>query len=237
MKFKTLKNLLASSFACSLLLASSVHATVIVGTFTGADVGEGLDFSGQFEYAVNARGPGGMTIGDAVFTDDAAAGVTLMAQHEILSWHAANYGASADDDALESVMRSIRWSQSGTDVMTIDLANLIVGNDYSFQMLFAESCCTRGFDIFAEGSMIVDNFAPYTLQGGTNNTSIGAFVRYDFTAADSILNIAFGGSAPFSDNNPIINAFTLENTSSVPEPTTIALLGLGLLALRMRKRA
>eukprot|EP01052_Picozoa_sp_SAG31_P069084 SAG31_NODE_27899_length_418_cov_1.344828_1_plen_84_part_01 len=55
-------------------------------TFTGADRGEGLDFSGSFLYAVNIRGPGGVTIGDAHFTDDSVPGVTVTADNEILNW-------------------------------------------------------------------------------------------------------------------------------------------------------
>jgi len=32
-------------------------------------------------------------------------------------------------------------------VVTVDLANLVVGKAYSLQLLFAESCCTRGENV------------------------------------------------------------------------------------------
>ena len=232
MKFKFLK---AAILGITVTLSNFASAGLITGTFTGGDAGEGLDFDGNFEYAVNVRGNGGGTIGDANFTNDSASGVTVTAARQILSWHGANYGNTANDNALEYVMQSIRWSPRGTDVLTVALDNLTIGNNYSLQLLFAESCCTRGFDIFAENLMIVDDFSPYALQGSTNNTTKGAFVRYDFTAADTTLNIAMGGSAPYNDNNPILNGLTLENTTSVPEPSTLAIFALGMIGLASRR--
>jgi hypothetical protein len=233
MKFKFLK---AAILGITVTLSNFASAGLITGTFTGGDAGEGLDFDGNFEYAVNVRGNGGGTIGDANFTNDSASGVTVTAANEILTWGAPkNYGVSANDNALEYIMQSIRWSYSGTDVLTVALDNLIIGNNYSLQLLFAESCCTRGFDIFAENLMIVDDFSPYVLQGSTNNNTNGAFVRYDFTAADTTLNIAMGGNAPYSDRNPILNGLTLENTTSVPEPSTLAIFVLGMIGLASRR--
>ena len=47
-----------------------VSAAASVGRFVGADHGEGLDFKGDFLYAIDVRGPGGVNIGDAHFTAD-----------------------------------------------------------------------------------------------------------------------------------------------------------------------
>jgi len=234
-----MKFLKAALVGLTITLSSAANAGLITtGTFTGGDTGEGLDFSGNFEYAVNVLGTGGGTIGDATFTNDSASGIHISAQNQIANWHGANYGNTANDNALENVMRSIRWSGAGTDVVTVALDNLTIGNTYSLQLLFAESCCNRGFDISVEGSQIVDNFSAYSLQGSTNNTSLGAFARYEFTAQDATLNIALGGAASgYPDNNPILNGLTLENTTSVsvPEPSTFAILALGLIGLVSRR--
>lgn len=37
-----------------LAISAFANASLITGTFAGGDVGEGLDFTGDFEYAVNA---------------------------------------------------------------------------------------------------------------------------------------------------------------------------------------
>jgi len=229
--------LLKAAFLGAVMFSGVANAGVITtGTFTGGDEGEGLDFSGNFEYAVNVRGNGGGVVGDAVFTNDSASGVSISAQNNILNWHGTNYGSTDNDNALEYVMQSIRWSGRGTDVVTVALDNLTVGDDYSLQLLFAESCCIRGFDVFVEDELLVDDFSAYSLQGSRNNTSLGAFIRFDFVATDSTLNIAMGGSAPaYNDNNPILNGLTLENTTSVPEPTSLAIFALSLLGLGARK--
>jgi hypothetical protein len=235
MKFKFLK---AVGVFVALSLTNVANAGLMVGTFTGGDIGEGLDFTGDFEYAVNVLGSGGGTIGDATFTNDSASGISISANYSILNWHGANYGNSANDNALEYVMQSIRWSGAGANVLTVALENLTIGNNYSLQLLFAESCCERRFDIAVEGQQLYSDFSPYTLQGSTNNTAEGAFLRYSFTAQDSILNIAFGGlstNAIYDDNNPILNGLTLENTTSVPEPTTLAIFALGMIGLASRR--
>ena len=184
-----------------------------VATFSGADPGEGLDFEGEFAHAVNVGGPGALLVGDVEFTDGSedlfdSPGVNITDANEILNWHEPNYGDSLDDDELEIAMQSIRWNTPPG--MELDL-EVEEGQSYKLQLMFAESCCNRGFDIFIEDELAVDNINIQEEQGGINNQATGVLFTHSFTATDDELNILLGGAnegAP--DNNPIINAITLE---------------------------
>ncbi len=189
-----------------------ISPTGEAGAFTGGDPEDGLDFQGAFVYAVDVGGFGGGVVGDVEFTDGSIAGmevgespgVSINAPNEIAAWHAPDYGDSFDDDGLELAMQSIRFG--GFDV---DLE--VDPGTYQVQLLFAESCCDRGFDITIEGKLAVDNLHIPTLQGGINNTIAGAFYRDTVSVNDGQLNIHMAGPNELaSDNNPILNAFTLE---------------------------
>jgi hypothetical protein len=206
-----------------------------IGTFTGGDAGEGLDMSGNFAYAINVGGPGGAVVGDATFTDGTIAGMeggaspgaSITVANEVLAWHLPDYGDSPADDGLETVLQSIRWNTPpGVD---IDL-EVTPGQAYKLQLLFAENCCDRGFDITLDGELMVDNFNVQVTQGGIANTSQGVVFAAEFVADDDGLNVLLGGSNPLAvDNNPILNGLTLE---VVPEPSGMALMALGLLGMR-----
>lgn len=187
-----------------------------VGSFTGGDPGEGLDFEGVFQYAVNSRGPGGLQVGDALFTDDSTTGgFTIQAENEILNWApTANYGDTPNDNALETVMNSIRWSSRNSaplDAVIIDLDNLINGADYKLQLLFAERCCERAFAITINDELAIQEMFPNSLQGGPSVPSVGAVYTHEFTAASDSLHIELNGNdTPHPDGNAIFNGLTLE---------------------------
>ncbi|MCA9200448.1 MAG: hypothetical protein KDA87_23070, partial [Planctomycetales bacterium] len=129
--------------------------------------------------------------------------------NEIIDWHLdGEYGDTQNDDELEGVMESIRWNvPPGLDI-ELDVE---AGTQYKLQLLFAESCCNRGFDLFLEDEQMVDNMNVQRIQGGINNGSQGVFYTHTFTAGDGTLNITLGGSDPGApDNNPILNGLTLE---------------------------
>jgi hypothetical protein len=219
--------------------------TVSKGMFTGADPGEGLDFQGNFTHAVNVGGPA-QTVGDASFASGLPGqngpNSVVQAINHIPNWTAPNLGNSADDDALEQVVNSIRWTeqnQNGGDI-SVDLAGLTVGDPYKVQLLFTEACCNnRAFDVFVDGAMILDDFAPGLEQGGASGApSAGSFITFEFTATSALASIRLNGrqtATQFTDHNPILSGFTVENIA-IPEPASAMLGVMGIAALAFRRR-
>jgi hypothetical protein len=209
-----------------------------IGAFTGADAGEGLDLSGTFAYAINVGGPAA-TVGNAMFTAGSEAGIaggstpgaSITDANEILNWNNPTYGDSADDNNLETVMRSIRWNTPPG--VNVDL-QVEANQPYKLQLLFAEMCCNRGFDISVEGELLVDNFNVQVLQGGINNQTQGVVFSDTVVSTDGVLNIVLGGSNPLApDNNPILGGLTLE---VVPEPSSLLLTVLACFGIGMSAR-
>ena len=188
----------------------------------GGDAGEGLDLSGSFLYAFNVGTesvPVGV-IGDADFTLDNSPGIAVTAPNEILNWTNPQLGASAADDALETVFQSIRWADLGNGdpnmrAVRVDLASLVPGRNYKLQLLFAEQCCPlRSFDVTVDGVLVADNFNISMVQGTTPAGPAGAAVIYSFTATDDTLNIVLDGAdvplVPGVDRNATLSGVTLE---------------------------
>ena len=203
---------------------SSFPRSVVVSTFTGGDAGEGLDLDGKFIYAFNAGSPGAIgKVRDADFTADDAAGITLRASHEIPNWATPDFGSSANDDLLEGVMQSIRWSDAvnvDQPTVDVDLDGLVVGKRYKLQLLYTESCCGgRAFDVSVEGKLLVHEFNPAGVQGiGTAKAKNGAVITYEFTAQDTTLNVVMDGrgvtSPQFTDHNATFSGGTLEELNT-----------------------
>lgn len=196
------------------LLAVGTPSAATVGAFTGGDPGEGLDLQGYFTYAVNV-GPSGFAgrVGDAVFTRDNMPGVSISADNEIASWHAAAYGDSANDNSLELVMRSIRWTGAPTTQVVVRLA-VETGIEYRLQLLFADNAASRGFDFYIEGNIEEYGFCPGAYQEDPPGAK-GAVITYEFTAADNELELVLDGAlAGYTDPNPILNGLTLERLNA-----------------------
>ena len=208
------------------------NLTTTVGTFTGGDPGEGLDLTGDFRYAVDAGGAGGFQIGDAQFTTESVAGVTLTAEYAAATWNnIAEFGSTPADEGLEDLVRSIRWtdtSNGGIDQVSVDL-EVEPGQTYQLQLILDEACCPRGFNVFLDGELAVGNLDLLGVEGGGTDPAQGIVVTHTFLALDTVFSIVLDGAGtPFGDDNPILNALTLEK---VPEPSAMVLLALGGLGL------
>ena len=216
---------------CVGVLASNGQSIEITG-FTGGDPGEGLDFEGDFLYAVNISGFGGQVLGDTRFTeDDDTDGFDIISTHDLPTWATPEYGETEADDDLEEIMQSIRWSNVPTDQPTVDIEMTVEsGQAYKLQMLFTESCCDRGFDIFLDEELLVDDFAIFEHHKddiwNIPSREDGVLITHEFTASSNLLFLQLGTEAvEFPDNNGIISALTLE---IVPEPSGLILLALGI---------
>ncbi len=198
-----------------------------LGVITGGDPGEGLDLQGTFQYAVNVSGPGGLSAGDASFTDDDVAGVTITAENIIspLWLDPTDLGDSPADNGIEGVLNSIRWSAANgnaIDTVKIELDGIIPGADYKLQLLFAERCCDRGFDINIDGETAVRRFHAPSIVGTPeepdfNDLNEGAVFTHEFQGEGETLEIELDGrQAFFPDGNALIQGFTLEVSIDLP---------------------
>ena len=189
-------------------------------TFTrviNVDGASALDFSGNIIHAVNVGGGGGAVIGDAAFTGDTGVeNVEVSAENVASPWGTApDVGATAEDDALDGILHSIRWQATnsntpGNDGVHVRLGGLTEGRAYKLQLLISENCCAdRGFDVTVNGVQIVDEFN--TINTGTNQAIIHYFTA---TGSDMTAHLsAIGVSA--RDRNAILNGLTLEDVGSL----------------------
>jgi len=196
-------------------------SNVVVQAFSGGDPGEGLDLQGNFKYAFNVSSAGAAgKAGDADFTADDAPGISVIAPNNIPNWNSPEYGDSTADNVIEKVTQSIRYG--GT--IKVLLANLVPASTYRLQMLFYEQCCGgRGFNIYADGALVTENFSPPAVQGGINNTAAGAMVSVDLeTQRDTlaiVLTINGRTDETLTDPNAILDGVTLETLKEGPVQT------------------
>lgn len=153
--------------------AGSVGATPVITSFSDSAA---LDFSGNFTYALTMNpNASGAQVGDAQFTyalGGATPGVSESHQYYIQNWAPFSNNSTPDNTALTEVMRSIIWSGGGNaEVVSLTLSNLVLGETYKYQLLFGESCCDRGFDVFMNHLLVADDFSPFALNG---NNTLGA---------------------------------------------------------------
>ena len=174
-----------------------------------------LDFSGTFLNAINIAGTA-TTIGDVTFQDGRASNNTSNAnesfQSEIQNWNSRNYG----NTGLNNIMKGIRWSGGTGHSPYVQFTNATAGQKYKIQALFKEQNYNRYFDVYVDGTKIVDDFRP--LDAGSTSVNRGRYLTYQFEAAST--NVMFrlsgrtaensGGRLHGNDVNPILNAISIE---------------------------
>lgn len=197
-----------------------------ISQFTGADPGEGLDFEGVFQYAVDVGGAGGVQIGDAQFTNVSVPGFSIESDNIANPWdHAPNVGDSPADNALDFLIHSIQWSNGSSGAfrtVNVSMDNIVPGADYKLQLIFQERCCNRAFDIYIDDELaVIEMFAP-GIQGTPETPNVegvtsGAVYTHEFTAASETLSIVLDGqNTAHPDHNAILNDLTLEIDLSLP---------------------
>jgi hypothetical protein len=129
---------------------------------------------------------------------------------------------------------------SGDARIQVTMEGLDPGSRYGLQLLFYDICectdmgqsrrrCSAGtvceydetpglgkcFDVLVNGVLIVDDFDPGAIQGGSNIHDAGAFIRHEFVADANMVMITLdagrcGYRVPYTHRYAILNAITLE---------------------------
>jgi hypothetical protein len=192
-----------------------------IGAFYGGDPGEGLDFSGEFAYAVNVNGPADIRIGDAIFSSDAnTTGLTISQDNNRWQDRSTEYitfGSSQDDVNLALVLDTARYSREKPIIIQLDA--LDPQSSYVLQLLGYENDGEMCFDVLVDDVLIVKHFDEAAIQGGINTHVSGAFLRYTFQTTDATsVTITVKRSdtpCPTGGSLPVVQAFTLERVTSL----------------------
>ena len=222
----------------SLLLVIGAHSETVV------EFGEIRPFYGpddlnldpeKIVVAIDVYGDEDRAVNGVLFETDkqGLSNVNVIASHSIDGWTSRpDYSGINQEsvDNLEEIMRDIRWEGAPT-ALQIEVSELQPGIEYELQMLFNEGADRdRRWDIAIEGELAVDDFSS---EGeGTWSASNGFAYIAPFTLedGDSTLNVTMakhlgGQNSRGSDNNPILQAFTITELTVPPSPESISING------------
>jgi len=209
--------------AGGLLLVGQAHAAVIDNFNTGA---QSVDAPGSDTNTSATGAIGGSRTIDITKSGPLGASADVIPTPGIYS-HSA--------DALTSATSTITWDANSAGLGGVDLVEGLINNVFSLDILGID----QGF--ITLNLTVIDtltNSDTSTLAGagvGTQSIAFSSFSGVDFTVVDSISLEVLGGEA--SDLTLDLLSTTGEQPGgSVPEPTTLALGGLGLAGIGYRRQ-
>ena len=237
---------LITIFCCSAGFFTTARAatTVNAGTVSNVTGPGSLDYTNNL-YAVNFNGPT-LAVNGVTFVSDSTppVGFSSVGPQLVTNWQTKpEFGATTDDNNLETIYKDIRWTNSLADPPLQANMNVTPGQQYRLQVLFYGNHAgdNRGWDIQVDGVLTVDNVWSLGVSTGGEpaySPNRGLVYTYDFVAPDNQVNVAFGqlgGAAPETiDTNAIWQGIML---SAIPEPSTAMLGGVAALALLRRRRS
>jgi len=183
--------------------------------------------------AIDAYGDTDREVNGVTFLTDKSAppNVTVTATHRINDWAIRPVYSGADRqsvDNLEEIMQDIRWSAAPSAV-EISVSELNPGIEYELQMLFNEGADRdRRWDIAIEGELAVDDFSSEGEGTWTPRNGFAYIAPFMLEEGDDVLNVEmvkhFGGlPSRGSDNNPILQAFTITEITVPETPESVGI--------------
>ena len=231
-------------------LVTHSHAvtTVNVGSINQINGPGSLDLTNVI-YAVDfQQNLPNQTVNGVTFVHDATPppGFSSVGPRDVVEWQTKpEFGATADDTALEEIYSDIRWTLAGTDPPLQANMDVTPGLQYRLQVLFYANhgAENRVWDIQVDGVDAVENITSLGIDTGTGppaySPNIGLAYVYDFTAPDAQVNVVMGqlfgtNFIPGTDSNAIWQGIIL---TQIPEPSTFALGAFAVIGLLRRRRS
>ena len=225
---------------------SFAHAatTVTASSFTGITADSDLDNSGNLVTAINYTNAGGTgpVINGISFTNvSSTAGLYTRSNPVQITDNTANWSAATAPplDAFDAIFdgRANTATNQGGQTIGLSLSGLSTGTEYTIQLLSGDAALkhTTSFYSGSSSSSIgnADKAEKLINQQalGATTSDLGGIFTATFTTDDGNAFFTFERSGP--DNQPVLSGYVL---TAVPEPSSAALLGLGGLALILRRR-